>query len=108
MSRTQKLYNALSPHIDIWMHWEPVNTWVDINYVEHRNSLSRSNQVGEDYSIIFHCSDTPLVSIIIPCYNQAHFLAEAIESVLAQSYPHFEIVVVDDGSPDNTAEVVAR
>ena len=49
-----------------------------------------------------------LVSIIIPCFRQAQFLGEAIESVLAQSYPHFEIIVVDDGSPDDTAQVVRR
>jgi LPS sulfotransferase NodH/glycosyltransferase involved in cell wall biosynthesis len=52
--------------------------------------------------------DVPLVSVIIPCYSQSQFLGEAIESVLAQTYPHIEIIVVDDGSLDNTVEVVAR
>lgn len=48
------------------------------------------------------------VSIIIPCYKQAHFLAEAIESALAQDYDNFEVIVVNDGSPDNTSEVAKR
>jgi Glycosyl transferase family 2 len=51
---------------------------------------------------------TPLVSVVIPCWNQAHYLGEAIESVLAQSHPRLEVVVVDDGSRDNSFEVASR
>jgi hypothetical protein len=52
--------------------------------------------------------DTPLVSVIIPCWNQAHYLGEAIESVLDQAHPAIELIVVDDGSEDNSCEVAAR
>ena len=55
-----------------------------------------------------NAGDKPLVSVIIPCYNQGHFLGEAIESTLAQTYPHLEVLVVDDGSTDNIAAVIAR
>jgi len=48
----------------------------------------------------------PLVSIITPTYNRADFISEAVESVLVQSYPDFELLIVDDGSEDNTSEVL--
>jgi glycosyltransferase involved in cell wall biosynthesis len=46
-----------------------------------------------------------LVSIVVPCYKQSHFLSEALQSVLNQTYVEWECVIVNDGSPDNTAEV---
>lgn len=48
----------------------------------------------------------PLVSIIIPCYNQGRYLASAVKSALAQTYKNIEVVVVDDGSTDDTAQVM--
>lgn len=48
------------------------------------------------------------VTICIPCWNQAQYLPAAIESALNQSYEDIEIIVVNDGSPDNTAEVAGR
>ncbi|HKY43062.1 MAG TPA: glycosyltransferase family A protein [Pyrinomonadaceae bacterium] len=49
--------------------------------------------------------ETPLVSVIIPVYNYARYLGEAIESVLGQTYQHLEVIVVDDGSTDGSGEV---
>jgi glycosyltransferase involved in cell wall biosynthesis len=48
----------------------------------------------------------PLVSVLIPCFNAARHVGETLDSVLAQTWPNVEIVVVDDGSTDRSAEVV--
>lgn len=52
--------------------------------------------------------NAPTVSIVIPAYNHAGFLAPAIDSVLAQDYPATELIVINDGSTDSTSEVLAR
>jgi len=49
-----------------------------------------------------------LVSVIIPCYNYAHFLGEAIESVLCQTDSRYEVIVIDDGSTDSSSEVATN
>jgi glycosyltransferase involved in cell wall biosynthesis len=50
--------------------------------------------------------DKPLVSVIMPTFSRAHILPRAIKSVLDQSYNHFELIIIDDNSPDNTKEVI--
>lgn len=47
----------------------------------------------------------PQISIIVPCYNQAQYLAETLDSVLAQTFLDWECVIVNDGSPDNTEQI---
>lgn len=51
-------------------------------------------------------ANNPLISIITPTYNRADFIAEAVESVLAQTYSHFEFLIVNDGSTDHTGKVL--
>jgi len=50
----------------------------------------------------------PLISIIVPCYNQAQYLDECLQSVLDQVYENWECIIVNDGSPDNTEEVAMK
>ena len=48
----------------------------------------------------------PFVSIIIPCYNGERYVGEAIESAIGQTYPHSEVIVIDDGSTDGSLDVI--
>jgi glycosyltransferase involved in cell wall biosynthesis len=53
-------------------------------------------------------TEQPLVSIIVPSHNYGAFLAESIESALSQTYSRVEVIVIDDGSEDNSSEVAGR
>lgn len=50
----------------------------------------------------------PRISVIVPCYNQAAYLPDALQSLLDQDYPDWECIIVNDGSPDNTEEVALQ
>lgn len=53
-------------------------------------------------------TDRPRVSVLIPCYRHAQLLPVAVESLVAQTYPHWECVIVNDGSPDDTSDVARQ
>ena len=62
----------------------------------------------KNVSLLLEQSETkmnPKVSVIVPCYNQAQFLAETLDSVLAQTHENWECIIVNDGSTDNTETV---
>lgn len=50
----------------------------------------------------------PLISVIVPCYNQAQYLDECLQSVLDQTYENWECIIVNDGSPDNTEDIAQK
>lgn len=50
----------------------------------------------------------PLVSVVVPCFNYARYVGETLRSILAQDYPNFELIVVDDGSTDDSVQVIQQ
>lgn len=50
----------------------------------------------------------PLLSVLVPCFNYGQYVGETLRSVLGQDYPNFELIVVDDGSTDDSAQVIQR
>lgn len=63
----------------------------------------RPKDVGEDPR-----QTTPLISVVIPCYNHERFILQAVNSVLNQTYENLELIVIDDGSKDRCAEILSK
>jgi polysaccharide pyruvyl transferase CsaB len=71
-----------------------------------RYKRTRIARYGRDLASVRAPGEPGLVSIVLPAYNGAAMIAGAIDSVLAQTYTHFELIVVNDGSTDDTARIV--
>src|SRR5207244_909696 len=71
--------------------------------VSGRRFFNAQSRSWVDMAVVEH----PLISIVVLCYNHERFVAEALDGVFAQTYSPLDIVIVDDGSQDSTAQIVA-
>jgi|GEM_PF-252387 glycosyltransferase involved in cell wall biosynthesis len=86
----------------------------------HRKPILRTKQIAASSGAASHAlpaeghrnasdlTELPLISVIIPNYNYAAYLADAIDSALGLDWPHVEVIVIDDGSTDSSREILAR
>ncbi|XZN91134.1 MAG: glycosyltransferase [Microcoleus sp.] len=73
-----------------------------------KNSHSNHPQSVKQVAASPQLPSQPLISVIIPCYNQSHFLPQAVTSVINQTYKNWEIIIINDGSLDTTSTVAKQ
>lgn len=71
---------------------------------EKKSGTAPGKQAEHTSSVVIK----PMISVVIPCYNQAQYLTEAVESVVAQTYTDWELLIVNDGSTDDTSDVARK
>jgi len=105
---------------DLWMRFAKKDRFFHINRTIANYRFHKDAKIGDmnwekiypECEIVkqrYYTDDkNPLVSVVIPCYNYAEYLPDAVNSVINQTYKNWEIIIVNDGSEDNTAEVASQ
>lgn len=89
----------------LWhLHYDNIDEKKQV-YVHPKSKLIKYDRKQACKEILAYCHKT--VTVIIPCYNYADYLTEAVESVVSQSFSDWEIIIVNDGSTDNSAAVAS-
>ena len=103
MSRAAQYISALEDRLNVTKHNIELKTSLTIDPACQDFLTSRNIEEPRG-----NRQDKPLVSVIMPAYNSGDYIGQAIESVLSQDYSNLELIIVDDGSTDNTRDVVSR
>ena len=82
------------------------NFYLDLSKRMAEAKKLKSQEIASKRAKTCYKKNAPSVSVIMPCYNSEKYLKEAIESILNQTYANFELIIVDDGSTDNTWRII--
>jgi glycosyltransferase involved in cell wall biosynthesis/Flp pilus assembly protein TadD len=101
---------------DLWMRFATKNRFYHLdrtvaNYRFHSEAKGGDQDWSKfvpEWEAVCSRYASPAVSVVIPCYNYAHYLSDAVASVIGQTLQDFEIIIVNDGSTDNSQEVAEK